>query len=77
MTGVEWRWLRDHAAELGIEIRRVASKPFADAAAVIEAIRRHGELIGGPTAANDERDDEPTIADLRARLGMRRAGGDR
>lgn len=76
MIGTDWRWLRDHAGELGIEIRRVRGKPFAIAGDVLAAVRRYGQLVAGSAPANDdERDDEPALGELRTRLGMRRSGG--
>jgi hypothetical protein len=73
MAGVSWRWLKDHAPALGLTILRVDSKPFVVADDALAAIRRHG--VAEVPANDDECDSEPTIADLRARLGLQKRSG--
>jgi hypothetical protein len=70
--GVGWRWLRDHAEALGLTVLRVEGKPFVEASAALEAIRRHG--APEVEAASAEAEPE-TLESIRARLGMRRVGG--
>lgn len=68
MLGVSWRWLRDHAKALGIELIQVDGKRFVDARAARDAIlaRREQVVPAQPQTPNDE------LATLRARLGYRR-----
>lgn len=76
MLGVSWRWLRDHAAELGLEVVRVGSKSFVEAAPALAAIRRHGV----PCPPSEGRSEDPTpspepvdeLEAMRRRLGKRR-----
>lgn len=79
MLGVSWRWLRDHAAELGLTVLRVDGKPFVDAAAAIDAIRRHGKAPPPPADEGEKMSDPPSpgdeLAALRAKLGKRRRIG--
>jgi hypothetical protein len=68
MTGLSWRWWRDHAAELGLEIIRVDGKPtiIADRAlAAIEKRSTHVERV-------EEQDDVDELAAMRRRVA--RAG---
>lgn len=73
MLGVSWRWLRDHAAELELTIMRVDGKSFVDAAAALDAIRRHGQIQLTEEPLDAAPGDE--LAALRARLGKRRRIG--
>lgn len=38
LTGQSWRWWRDHASDLGLQVVRVAGKPMIDAAAVVRVL---------------------------------------
>lgn len=67
--GVNWRWLRDHAEALGLTVLRVDGKPFVEASAALEAIRRHGAPQVEAASAPEHVEDIETI---RARLGLRR-----
>lgn len=63
--GVNWRWLRDHAPALGLQIIMIERKCFIDARAAHEAILAHQKPTEAPI---DELDA------MRAKLGKRRVG---
>ncbi len=67
MLGVNWRWLRDHAEELGLTMLRVAGKPFVEASAALEAIKLHGAPLAHSAPLTD-------LEAMRARLGKRARG---
>lgn len=74
VLGVSWRWLRDHAGDLGLKVLRVEGKPFVEALAALEAIRRHGT----PVTDEEPTDNSECVDELeayRARLGKRRRAG--
>jgi hypothetical protein len=69
-TGFKWRWLCDHAAELGIEIITIDGKRCIIAARLLAALERyaaHAEPVVEP-----ENDVEDEIAEMRRRVA--RAG---
>ena len=73
-TGVTWRWIRDHAPELGVQVVRVDGKAFVLAAELLAALERYAGVNHGlPTDdhdAGDESADE--LASMRRRIA--RAG---
>jgi hypothetical protein len=67
MTGLSWRWLRDNAERLGVELWRVGGKSVIPAAPLLRALEReatHQE----PHVLTDEQERER----LRRQLGMER-----
>lgn len=70
-TGVPWRWLRDHAAELGVQIVRIDGKSVIVATELLAALERYAGRIG--TAFDDQ--PEATRDELAAmRTRIARAG---
>jgi hypothetical protein len=66
-TGLPWRHLREHAAELGIEILKIGRKGAVRSADLLAALAR--------LESNADGAGEPPIDSaeaLRARLGLRR-----
>ncbi len=86
-TGVPWRWLREHAAELGVAIVRVDGKSVIVASELLAALERYpgrhatnagsgdGGMGTGVTAlppADDRQESEDELAAMRRRVA--RAG---
>lgn len=67
MTGVPWRWLRDHAGRLGVPIWRVGGKSMIPATPLLQALERLA-------AAQEPREltEEEERQRLRRQLGMER-----
>jgi hypothetical protein len=65
MTGHTWRWLREHAAEMGVEVIQVDGKRFIVAAALLEALEKRSVK-----AAPEEYDERDELARMRARVAM-------
>lgn len=75
VLGVSWRWLRDHAKGLELTILRVNGKPFVEAAAALEAIRRHGVKPQSEEPPQDTAPEADELSGLCKRLGLRRRFG--
>lgn len=76
MTGVSWRWVRDHAAELGVPVWRVGGqrgKSMIPAAQLLAALERIAEREPPPR----ERTDEEERVWTREQLGVVRKDGRR
>ena len=71
MTGLPWRWIRDHAEELGVEVIRVDGKFLILAATLLAALEKRAR----PAILEPERSDADELAELRARLGKQRRAG--
>jgi hypothetical protein len=71
LTGLSWRYLRDHARELGIEPVHIGRKLVVPAAAFLKALERQEAGHSQEDATNDP------AASLRERLGLRLIGGKR
>lgn len=69
VIGQTWRWLRDHAADLGLEILTVDGKRFIDAAAALDAIKRRAAVQAPPAPPPAE------LEKMRARIGKRLRAG--
>ena len=70
LTGLSWRWLRDNAEDLGVEVVRVGGKSFIPAGSLREALERRALSTEGSAAEPDE--EELTVEDIARRLGKRR-----
>ena len=71
MVGHPWRWLRDHADELGVEVIKIDGKSCILAAPLLAALEMRA------TAAPDAQptDERHELAAMRARFGkVRRTG---
>jgi hypothetical protein len=69
MTGHTWRWLRDHAAELGVEIISINRKRVILGDALLAALAARSTRTVKPEPEVDVRDE---IAEMRRRIA--RAG---
>jgi hypothetical protein len=61
MAGVSWRWIRDHAADLGVEVIHVGGKSFVGADALLDAVARRVTTKAVETEVDD-------LAAFRARI---------
>ena len=67
MTGLSWRWIRDHADELGVEIIAIDGKRFILADRLLVALKSRSKAT--PAATVDDLDE---LAAMRRRIS--RAG---
>jgi hypothetical protein len=70
VTGYSWRWLRDHADELGVEVIKVDGKSFILASDLAAALERR--KTPAPATDSVELSQESELVQLRARLGKTR-----
>ncbi len=53
MTGHSWRWLRDHARELGVDLIAIDGKRVLMADQLLEALQRRGVAAQEPNSTDD------------------------
>jgi hypothetical protein len=77
VLGVNWRWARTKARELGVPIWTVDGKSVIPASQMLAALERAGMLHEPEAPPAPEPGSADELAEMRAKLGMRRVGGSR
>lgn len=70
-TGVSWRWIRDHASQLGVEIVKIDGKSVILADRLLAALERRAQPVPADADHDTEELSDELVA-MRARIA--RAG---